>query len=194
MRRAAAGGRLAEAARGHLRQLGFTDPHLEVEVAPAQPGPDRAEVIRLLFASDRRLVPSEVRAVASGGELSRLILALRLAGGAASPGGRLRRGGRRRRWRRRWPWAPSSPSWQPTVKCCASPISPRWRRSPTPMPSSAAKGHRPLSSWSMGGASRGAEPDALRASRERPGQGARRGAAGDRGRRFGRVTYDRMAT
>jgi DNA repair protein RecN (Recombination protein N) len=80
--RAAAAGRLAEAARGHLRQLGFTDPHLEVEVSPAKPGPEGAEVIRLLFASDRRLVPSEVGRVASGGELSRLILALRLAGGA----------------------------------------------------------------------------------------------------------------
>jgi DNA repair protein RecN (Recombination protein N) len=80
--RAAAGGRLAKAARGHLRQLGFSDPHLEVEASPAQPGPEGAEVIRLLFASDSRLVPSEVGRVASGGELSRLILALRLGGGA----------------------------------------------------------------------------------------------------------------
>ncbi len=36
----------------------------------------------MLFASDRRLTPNEVGRVASGGELSRLILALRLAGGA----------------------------------------------------------------------------------------------------------------
>ena len=80
--RAAAGGRLAESARDHLRQLGFSDPHLEVDISPAKPGPDGAEAIRLLFASDRRLTPNEVGRVASGGELSRLILALRLAGGA----------------------------------------------------------------------------------------------------------------
>jgi DNA repair protein RecN (Recombination protein N) len=36
----------------------------------------------LLFASDSRLAPAEVGRVASGGELSRLVLALRLAGGA----------------------------------------------------------------------------------------------------------------
>ncbi len=80
--RARAGGRLADAALGHLRQLGFSDPYVEVEVAPAKPGSDGAEAIKLLFASDRRLVPGDVARVASGGELSRLILALRLAGGA----------------------------------------------------------------------------------------------------------------
>ena len=140
LRSAAAGGRLAKAARGHLRQLGFTDPHLEVEVSPAQAGSRWGRGHQLLFASDSRLVPSEVGRVASGGELSRLILALRLAGGAAEPR-----------------WSPSTRSTPASVadgvgpgaklaelatdrQVLASPISPRWRRSPTPMPSSAAKG------------------------------------------------------
>ncbi|MDR9449968.1 MAG: DNA repair protein RecN, partial [Acidimicrobiia bacterium] len=49
---------------------------------PAEPGPAGADLGRLLFASDDRLEPGPVSRVASGGELSRLVLSLRLAGGA----------------------------------------------------------------------------------------------------------------
>lgn len=80
--RVAAGAVLTSAARGHLVELGFVKPLLAVEVEPAPPGPPGADVCRFLFASDDRLTPGEVGRVASGGELSRLVLALRLAGGA----------------------------------------------------------------------------------------------------------------
>jgi DNA repair protein RecN (Recombination protein N) len=74
-----AGRRLADRAVAHLRDLGLDNPALEVEVEPAEPGPQGADRVRLLFASDRQLPPAEVGRVASGGELSRLVLSLRLA-------------------------------------------------------------------------------------------------------------------
>lgn len=78
-RRAAA--KLSEVAKSHLTDLGFSDPHLEVSVEPADPGPSGADSATILFASDSRLTPGPVASVASGGELSRLVLSLRLAGG-----------------------------------------------------------------------------------------------------------------
>ncbi len=81
--RAVAAARLAEDAVLHLRDLGFGDPVLEIVVEEAEPAPTGADRPRLVFASDRRLEAGEVGRVASGGELSRLVLALRLAGGLA---------------------------------------------------------------------------------------------------------------
>lgn len=82
--RNSAGEELAAAAVGHLKELAFTDPVLRVDMEPEEPGPNGAEAVRLLFASDSRLEPAPVSQVASGGELSRLTLALRLAGGSGS--------------------------------------------------------------------------------------------------------------
>jgi len=79
--RAAAAGRLARAAQKHLRDLGLRAPVLRVEVAPAPAGPNGADRVELLFASDRGLEPGPVARVASGGELSRLVLAVHLAAG-----------------------------------------------------------------------------------------------------------------
>ncbi|MGH8873963.1 MAG: DNA repair protein RecN, partial [Acidimicrobiia bacterium] len=76
-----AGAELAEAAVRHLEELGFADPVVEVEVEAGEPGPEGADRLSLRFASDRRLALGEVAKVASGGELSRLVLALRLAAG-----------------------------------------------------------------------------------------------------------------
>ncbi|MGQ0849472.1 MAG: AAA family ATPase [Actinomycetota bacterium] len=73
--RARAGERLVKNARRHLLDLGLIDPTLQVEVG---------ERVRLLFASDRRLEAGEASRVASGGELSRLVLSLRLASGVGS--------------------------------------------------------------------------------------------------------------
>lgn len=77
-----AGDALAEVAMGHLSDLGFTDPLVRVDVAPAGPTGSGADHSEILFASDSRLTPGPVASVASGGELSRLVLALRLAGGS----------------------------------------------------------------------------------------------------------------
>ncbi len=79
--RARAADELARAALGHLRDLGFAAPVLRFAVEPAALGPSGADRVRLLFASDESLDPGPVARVASGGELSRLVLAVRLAGG-----------------------------------------------------------------------------------------------------------------
>ena len=79
--RASAGERLARRGRRHLHDLGFRAPVLRVRVIPAEPGPGGADRIELLFASDASLEPAPVARVASGGELSRLVLAVHLAAG-----------------------------------------------------------------------------------------------------------------
>lgn len=70
---------VAEAMSGHLADLGLPSARLEVALEPVEPGPSGCDRVDLLFASDQRLSPEPVAAVASGGELSRLVLALRLA-------------------------------------------------------------------------------------------------------------------
>jgi DNA repair protein RecN (Recombination protein N) len=75
-------GRLSGTAVTHLQELGFARPLLEVRVDGGPPGPLGADMATVLFASDDRLDPGPVAKVASGGELSRLVLALRLAAGA----------------------------------------------------------------------------------------------------------------
>ena len=79
-----AGAGLMNAAVKHLGELGFTDPVLAVEMIPAELGPWGGDEVRLVFASDSRLAPGEVGRVASGGELSRLVLSLRLAAAQGS--------------------------------------------------------------------------------------------------------------
>ncbi len=79
---AAAGDRLARVARRHLRDLGFRSPVLRLPVTPAPPGPAGADRVELLFSSDASLEAGPVGRVASGGELSRLVLAVHLAAGA----------------------------------------------------------------------------------------------------------------
>jgi DNA repair protein RecN (Recombination protein N) len=73
---------LATSAEGHLQALGFVDPIVRFDVEGAEPGVNGADAITLRFASDAALEPGPVSRIASGGELSRLVLALRLAGSA----------------------------------------------------------------------------------------------------------------
>lgn len=79
--RHAAGERVAAEAIAHLRDLGFTDPVVRMAIVEGEPGPSGADSVAVMFASDSRLKAGPVAQVASGGELSRLVLALRLAGG-----------------------------------------------------------------------------------------------------------------
>jgi DNA repair protein RecN (Recombination protein N) len=79
--RGAAGERLARLAHRHLRDLGFRAPVLRVVVTGAPPGPNGADRVELLFSSDASLEAGPVARVASGGELSRLVLAVHLAAG-----------------------------------------------------------------------------------------------------------------
>lgn len=81
--RSTAAGRIAEAAHGHLTDLGFRDPLLEISLVPAAPTRSGADTATVLFASDASMQVGPVSAIASGGELSRLVLALTLASGGA---------------------------------------------------------------------------------------------------------------
>jgi len=81
--RTAAAGRIAEAAHGHLTDLGFRDPRIEISVVSGAPTRFGADTATVLFASDASMQSGPVSAIASGGELSRLVLALTLASGGA---------------------------------------------------------------------------------------------------------------
>jgi DNA repair protein RecN (Recombination protein N) len=63
----------------HLRALGMPNASLVFVLEEVEAGPTGADRIELRFASDDRLESGAIQDVASGGELSRLILALRLA-------------------------------------------------------------------------------------------------------------------
>ncbi len=80
-----AAGRIEDEAKAHLTELGLPAALLSIEIQPQAPGPSGADRVTLSFASDERLAPGPIEEVASGGELSRLMLALRLA--TKTPGG-----------------------------------------------------------------------------------------------------------
>ncbi len=71
---------------GHMRQLGFSAPVVELSVAPGEPRSHGADTVELLFSSDESIAPASASRVASGGELSRLVLSLRLATGVGEAG------------------------------------------------------------------------------------------------------------
>ena len=77
-----AASQIAEVATTHLRELGFGDPVVRMDIGESAPRANGADTVDLLFSSDSRLEPGPVGRVASGGELSRLVLSLRLASGS----------------------------------------------------------------------------------------------------------------
>ncbi len=81
--RRSAAAELTERAVAHLCDLGFSAPTVSIELTATTPGPGGADRASIVFASDTSLTPSAISRVASGGELSRLVLALRLAAGVA---------------------------------------------------------------------------------------------------------------
>ena len=70
---------IVDQVRSHLGDLALASARVTVEVQDVEPGPGGADRVVIEFASDDRLQPGHIAAVASGGELSRLVLALRLA-------------------------------------------------------------------------------------------------------------------
>jgi DNA repair protein RecN (Recombination protein N) len=78
--RAKAATTITERIRLHLADLALASARVSVEVEEVEPGPSEADRVVIEFASDDRLQPGDIASVASGGELSRLVLALRLAG------------------------------------------------------------------------------------------------------------------
>ncbi len=79
--RAKAGSDVAKNATLHLVELGMPAPIVRFDFRSIELGPTGADRIELAFASDRGLTPGPAAKIASGGELSRLTLALRLAAG-----------------------------------------------------------------------------------------------------------------
>lgn len=75
--------RASEGAVLHLQDLGFGQPGVSISLDQKEPGATGADRFSVLFASDDSLVPAPIGSIASGGELSRLVLALTLACGAA---------------------------------------------------------------------------------------------------------------
>ncbi|MEN8238594.1 MAG: AAA family ATPase [Actinomycetota bacterium] len=67
----------------HLRDLGFARPVVHIAIDPKIPGATGADRFSVMFASDDSLAPAPIGSIASGGELSRLVLALTLACGVA---------------------------------------------------------------------------------------------------------------
>ncbi len=70
-------GAMEEEISGLLKDLGMPNGMLSVEMAPTDPGRNGADLITFLFSANKGVKPQELRAVASGGEFSRLMLAVK---------------------------------------------------------------------------------------------------------------------
>jgi DNA repair protein RecN (Recombination protein N) len=78
-RRREAGRRLAAAVEGHLAELAMAGARMTVEVAAAEPGPDGADRVAFMIAPNPGEPALPVAKAASGGERSRIALAVRVA-------------------------------------------------------------------------------------------------------------------
>lgn len=76
--------RIAGEASRHLADLGLEAATLDIRLETVEPTATGTERASIWFSSDERLQPGTIDKVASGGELSRLVLAVRLA--TRSPG------------------------------------------------------------------------------------------------------------
>lgn len=77
--RSAAGERLGAAVHGHLAELAMPDARLEVALEPREPGPHGADRVALRLAAAAGEPALPLAKAASGGERSRVALAVRLA-------------------------------------------------------------------------------------------------------------------
>lgn len=77
--------RLAQGTAPLLERLALPGARLEVRLEPTDPGPSGADRIRFDFAADAGEPLAPLAAAASGGELSRVMLALWLVTGASTP-------------------------------------------------------------------------------------------------------------
>ncbi|MCL2422505.1 MAG: DNA repair protein RecN, partial [Micrococcales bacterium] len=83
--RAAAGARLSTAVSDELCGLAMSGARLDVQVTPGDPGPTGADQVEMLFAAHPDLPVLPLAKAASGGELSRVMLALEVSLAASSP-------------------------------------------------------------------------------------------------------------
>jgi DNA repair protein RecN (Recombination protein N) len=77
-KREAAAPKLGASVLGHLRDLGFKKAGFSVQLtAQTQPGPQGSETVEFVFAPNPGEPPKPLRAIASSGEISRVMLALK---------------------------------------------------------------------------------------------------------------------
>ena len=71
--------RIESEAAKQLADLGLSGARLCISIEPSAPGPDGADTVQVTFSSDSRMAAGPLERIASGGELSRVVLVLRLA-------------------------------------------------------------------------------------------------------------------
>ena len=69
---------LQEAVLGVLRQLGMAETTFEVQLEAREPGRSGMDGVQYLFSANRNSRPQPIERIASGGELSRVMLALKV--------------------------------------------------------------------------------------------------------------------
>jgi len=85
--RSAAADRLGAAVTAELASLALARARMQVDVSPTDPGPDGADDVVFLLASHSGAEPRPLARSASGGELSRVMLAVEVVTTAAEPVG-----------------------------------------------------------------------------------------------------------
>jgi DNA repair protein RecN (Recombination protein N) len=75
--RAAAAPKLAASVRKHLADLGFLKAGFEIQLDAGEPGPDGLEDVEFVFAPNPGEPAQPLRSIASSGEISRVMLALK---------------------------------------------------------------------------------------------------------------------
>ena len=126
--RARAAGSFADLVGERLGALAMAGARLEVRVAPEGTG----EPVELALGANVGEAVQPLARAASGGELARAMLAIRLVGPGRAPDHGLRRGGRRRgRGGRPGPGRGPARGRAATARCWWSPTWPRWPRRPT---------------------------------------------------------------
>ena len=126
--RARAAGAFGDAVGERLGALAMPGARVEVAVAPTGTG----EPVELLLGANVGEPVQPLARAASGGELARAMLAIRLVGLGGPQTHGLRRG-RRRAWVAppRWPSGTRCTRWRAGARCWWSPTWPRWPRRPT---------------------------------------------------------------
>ncbi len=77
--------RLAEAVRGQLAALAMADADFDVALSDRPPGPGGGDMVEMLIAPNPGVPAGPLREIASGGELSRVMLAVITASTAGAP-------------------------------------------------------------------------------------------------------------
>ncbi len=77
--------RFAKAVAGQLRSLAMEDATFAVELSAAEPGPRGADAVEFSIAPNPGVPAGPLREIASGGELSRVMLAIMSAASASTP-------------------------------------------------------------------------------------------------------------